>query len=130
TVVAMLFAVPLAFVAALYVSQFAGGRARRFIKPAIEMLSGIPSVVLGMFGLMLVASFLQRLAGYEARLNAMVAGVTLGLAVIPVVFTVMEDVLSSVPRAYRDASLALGATPWQTAVRVIVPAAIPGLFAA
>jgi len=130
TFVALLFAVPLSLLAALYVSQFAAARTRKWIKPAIELLASLPSVVLGMFGLVVLATFLQNVFGWEARLNATLAGLTLGLAVIPMVFTVMEDVISSVPKSYREASLALGASPWQTAIRVQLPAAMPGLFAA
>jgi phosphate transport system permease protein len=129
TVVAMLVAIPLALLAALYSTEYAPRRLKEFIKPAIEMLAGIPSVVLGFFALVVMASWLQRLFGYEMRLNAVVAGCALGLAIIPVVYTVAEDTLSAVPRSLREASLALGATRAQTLLRVILPAALPGVFA-
>lgn len=130
TFVALLFAVPLAIAAALYVSQLAHPRAREWLKPGIELLSGIPSVVLGFFALIVMASFFQALFGYPSRLNAFVAGLALGLAVIPVVFSIAEDALTSVPRSYTEAALALGSTRWQAAWQIVLPAALPGVFAA
>jgi phosphate transport system permease protein len=130
TIVAMLFATPLAVLAAIYTTEFAPRWVREAIKPVIELLSGIPSVVLGFFALIVLASFLQNLFGFDYRLNAINAGVALGLAVIPIIYTISEDSLSAVPRSYRNASLALGASPWQTAWKVVLPAALPGIFAA
>ena len=130
TLVALLFAVPLAIAAALYVSQLAAPRVREWLKPGIELLSGIPSVVLGFFALIVMASFFQALFGYPSRLNAFVAGLALGLAVIPVVFSIAEDALTSVPRSYTEAALALGSTRWQAAWQIVLPAALPGVFAA
>jgi phosphate transport system permease protein len=130
TLVALLFAVPLALGAAIYVSQLANPKLKEFIKPAIEMLSGIPSVVAGFFALIIMATVLQKVFGYESRLNAFVAGIALGFAIIPVVFSLAEDALTSVPRAYTQAALALGASRWQAAWQVVLPAAIPGVFAA
>jgi phosphate transport system permease protein len=130
TMVALLFAVPLSLGAAIYVSQLARPRVKEVIKPAIEMLSGIPSVVVGFFALIVMATLLQRLFGYESRLNAFVAGIALGFAIIPVVFSIAEDSLTSVPRSYTQAALALGASRWQAAWQVVLPAAIPGVFAA
>lgn len=130
TFTAILFAVPLALGAAIYVSQLASTRIREFTKPAIEMLAGIPSVVLGFFALIVMASTLQQVFGYDSRLNTLVAGLALGFAILPLVFSIAEDALSTVPAAYRDAGLALGATPWQVAWQIVVPAALPGIFAA
>lgn len=130
TLVGLLFAVPLGVGAAIYVSQLARPRWRELIKPAIELLSGIPSVVVGFFALLVLASVLQRLFGYQTRLNAFVAGVALGFAVIPIVFSIAEDALTSVPRSYTQAALALGASRWQTAWQIVLPAALPGVFAA
>lgn len=130
TFVALLFAMPLAVGAAIYVSQLAPPTVRELVKPAIELLSGIPSVVIGFFALVVMATFLQKIFGYETRLNAFVAGIALGLAVIPIVFSIAEDALNSVPQSYVEAALALGATKWQTAWQVILPAALPGVFAA
>ena len=130
TLVALLVGVPLALAAALYVSQLARPRVREIAKPVIELLSGIPSVVLGFFGLMVMATMLQNIFGYQSRLNAFVAGIALGFSVIPVVFSIAEDALTSVPRSYVQAALALGASQWKAAWQVVLPAALPGVFAA
>jgi phosphate transport system permease protein len=130
TLVALLLSVPLGVGAAIYVSQLARPSVREAVKPAIEMLSGIPSVVLGFFALIVLATVLQMVFGYQSRLNAFVAGVALGLTVIPVIFTISEDALSSVPKAFTHAALALGASPWKAAWQVVLPAAVPGVFAA
>ena len=94
------------------------------------MLSGIPSVVAGFFALIFMATVLQKVFGYESRLNAFVAGIALGFAIIPVVFSIAEDALTSVPRNFTQAALALGASRWQAAWQVVLPAALPGVFAA
>jgi phosphate transport system permease protein len=130
TIVALLFAVPLSLGAAIYVSQLAGPRTREWLKPGIELLAGIPSVVMGFFALIVMASLLQVVFRYDSRLNAFVAGIALGLAVIPVVFSIAEDALTSVPRSYSEAALALGSSRWQAAWQIVLPAAIPGVFAA
>ena len=127
--VAMLFAVPLGVGAAIFSSEFASRRAREIVKPVIELLAAIPSVVLGFFALMVLASFLQNVLGLTFRLNALNAGMALGLAVIPIIFTVAEDAMISVPRSLRDASVALGANPWQVSITMVLPAAIPGIAA-
>jgi len=130
TLIGLLFAVPLAVGAAIYVSQLARPRVREIVKPTIELLSGIPSVVVGVFALLVMATVLQTMFHYQTRLNAFVAGIALGFAVIPVIFSIAEDALTSVPRAYTQAALALGASRWQTAWQIILPAALPGVFAA
>ena len=132
TLVGLLFAAPLSLAAALYVSQLAPPRHQEWMKPGIEMLAGIPSVVLGAFTLLVVAPALQRVLGYSDRspLNALVAGLALGLTAVPLIFSLAEDALTSVPRSYTQAALALGASRWQTAYQVVLPAATPGVFAA
>jgi phosphate transport system permease protein len=130
TLIGLIFAVPLAVGAAIYVSQLARPRVREVVKPVIEMLSGIPSVVTGFFALIVMATVLQNIFRYDTRLNAFVAGIALGIAVIPVIFSIAEDALTSVPRAYTQAALALGASRWQTAWQIVLPAALPGVFAA
>ena len=130
TLVSLLFAVPLAIGAAIYVSQLAPPRLREWLKPAIELLAGIPSVVLGFFALIVMATFLQTILGYPSRLNAFVAGIALSLAVIPLIFSIAEDALTSVPRSYTQAALALGSSKWQAAWQIVLPAAMPGVFAA
>jgi phosphate transport system permease protein len=128
-IVAMFFGVPLGIGAALYVSQYASHRVREVVKPMVELLAGIPSVVLGFFALLVMATFFQDFLGLESRLNALVAGVALSFAIIPVVFTISEEAFGAVPRSYVVASTALGAARWQTVLRVIIPAASPGLAA-
>lgn len=130
TLVALVFAVPLALGAAVYVSQLARPKVRELVKPVIELLAGIPSVVLGFFALVVMATVLQQVFGYTSRLNALVAGLALGFSVIPVVFSIAEDALTSVPRSYIQAALALGASRWKAAWQVVLPAALPGIFAA
>jgi len=130
SIVAMLVAVPLGVLSAVYVSQYASRRTRELVKPAIELLAGVPSVVLGFFALMVMATWFQSTFGLESRLNALVAGVALSIAVIPLIFTISEEALGAVPRSYVEASTALGAARWQTIVRVLVPAASPGIAAA
>jgi phosphate transport system permease protein len=129
TFISLLIAAPLAILAALFTSSFAPRWAKETLKPAIEVLAGFPSVVIGFFALVVLASALQDLFGYQYRLNAFVGGVAMSLAVIPIIYTVTEDALSAVPGYLTEASLALGATKWQTAFLVTLPAAVPGVFA-
>ncbi len=130
TLIGLLFAVPLSVGAAIYVSQMARPRVREIVKPVIELLSGIPSVVVGFFALLIMATVLQTVFGYQTRLNSFVAGIALSFSVIPLVFSIAEDALTSVPRSYTQAALALGASRWQTAWQIVMPAALPGVFAA
>lgn len=130
TIIAMLIAGPIAILAALYTSCFASKRAKEIIKPIIEMLAAFPSVVIGFFALMVLATFFQDVFGYESRLNAFIGGVAMALAAIPIIYTISEDAISSIPKTFTEASLALGASKWQTAFFVTLPAATPGIFAA
>lgn len=130
TIISILFAAPIAILAALYTASFASKRMKEIIKPAIELLAGFPSVVIGFFALMVLATFLQDVFQYDTRLNAFVGGIAMGIAAIPIIFTITEDALTAVPKSFYEASLALGASKWQTAFFVILPAATPGIFAA
>lgn len=130
TLIALVISVPVALLAAIYVSQYASRRTREWLKPAIELLASIPSVVLGFFALIVVATLVQSLFGFTYRLNAFVAALGLSLAVIPLVFTVAEDALGSVPAELQQAALALGARKYQVVLRVVLPAALPGIAAA
>ncbi len=130
TLIALLIAGPMGIFAALYTSNFAPMWAREGMKPVIEILAGFPSVVIGFFALVIMASVLQNLFGFEYRLNAFVGGVAMALAVVPIIYTVSEDALAAVPKVMTEASLALGATKWETALFVILPSATPGIFAA
>ncbi len=130
TLVAMIFAMPLGVLAAVFTSEFAPTKIREIVKPIVELLAGIPSVVLGFFALIVMASWLNALTHQGTRLNALNAGIALSLAVIPTIFTVSEDALRAVPKSFREASLALGASRWQTAWFVTLPAAAAGVSAA
>ncbi len=130
TVLSMLVSVPLGIGCAIYSSEYAPRQVREVLKPTIELLAAIPSVVLGLFALMLLASVFRDLFGWTYRLNGFVAAMGLSLTIVPVIYTVAEDALRAVPSHLREASLALGARRWQTAWNVVLPAAIPGLTAA
>jgi phosphate transport system permease protein len=128
-IIAMLFAIPLGVGAAIYASEFAPRRFREIIKPIVELLAGIPSVVLGFFALVMLATLLQKTLGLTFRLNALNAGIALGITVIPVIFTVAEDAMTAVPQSLRDAAIALGANSWQVSFTMVLPAALPGISA-
>ncbi len=130
SLIAVLIAAPVAILAALFTAAFAPKWAKEVLKPAIEILAGFPSVVIGFFALVVLATYIQNTFGIEYRLNAFVGGIALALAVIPIIYTISEDALGAVPKSFSEASLALGATKWQTALFVILPAATPGIFAA
>jgi len=130
TTVAIFVAFPVAILAALYTSTFAPRWAKEIMKPAIEILAGFPSVVIGFFSLTVLASFFQTVFGLHYRLNAFTGGVALSLAVIPIIYTVAEDAINVLPKTMREASYALGATKWETSLYVLLPAATPGIFAA
>lgn len=129
TVLAMAISVPLGIGCAIFVALYAPARAREFLKPMVELLAGIPSVVLGFFALMVLAPIMKSLFGFDLLLNASVAAFGLSLAIVPVIFTISEDALQAVPKSLHDAALALGARKYQIALRVVVPAALPGIAA-
>jgi len=130
TLIALLIAAPLAILAALYTAFFAPMRLRETIKPIVELLAGFPSVVIGFFCLMTVATVMQDLLGTTYRLNAVVGGIGLALAVIPIIYTITDDALRAVPQSLREAALAVGSTEWQAAYQIMLPAATPGIVAA
>jgi phosphate transport system permease protein len=130
TLIALLFAAPISILAAIYTSMFAKPGIREIIKPVIELLAGFPSVVIGFFALMVMATVFQNIFGYASRLNAFVGGIAMGLAAIPIIYTLTEDALTAVPKTFTEASLGLGASLRQTAFYVVLPAAVPGIFAA
>ena len=138
---ALLIAIPLGLAAAMYVNQLAGPIEQRIIKPYIEFISAIPSVVLGFFGIAMLGETLRSLSQMPAlqwvpgfpmaeRLNATTAACLLALMAIPTIFSLAEDAINNVPRAFKEASLALGATRLQTMIRITVPAALSGIMAA
>ena len=130
TLISLLFGAPLAILAALFTSMFAPKWLREIVKPVIELLAGFPSVVIGFFALIVMATVFQNFFHYEYRLNSLVGGIAMSFAIIPIIYTISEDALTAVPQALRDASTALGASKWQTAFKVVLPAAVPGVFAA
>jgi phosphate transport system permease protein len=132
TVIALLVAVPLGLGAAMYLSEYASPRARRILKPTVELLAGVPSVVYGFFALAFVTpTLLQDILNLEVGFtNMLAAGLILGVMVIPTIASLAEDSLSAVPMSMRQGSLAMGANRMQTTVRVVFPAAISGIAAA
>lgn len=130
TLVAIVIAAPISIMAALYVAEYASRRVREVLKPAVELLAGVPSVVVGLFVLLTLASWSQRVFGTEHRLNALVAGFGISIAVMPIIFTVSEDALRAVPASFRTAALALGSDRFQTIWHVVLRAAAPGISAA
>ena len=132
TAIALLVAVPLGLGAAMYLSEYASPRARKWLKPTVELLAGIPSVVYGFFALTFVTpSLLQDLFALEVSFyNSLSAGLVLGVMVLPTVASLSEDAMSAVPQALRQGSLAMGANRMQTTLRVVFPAALSGIAAA
>jgi phosphate transport system permease protein len=130
TVTAIAIALPLGVATAVFVREIAPGWAREVLKPVIEVLAGIPSVVLGFFGMSLVAPLVREVLGAPTGLTALTGGLVLAYMSLPTMISVAEDALDAVPRGYRDAGLAMGATQWQTIWRVVVPAARSGILTA
>lgn len=130
TMLATLLAVPFGVCAAIYIAEVAGTTEREFFKPFVEMLAGIPSVVLGFFGLIIVAPLVKDAFGLQTGLTALTGALLLALMAIPTIITVSEDAIRAVPQAYKEASLALGASRMQTIFKVTVPAALSGIVAA
>jgi phosphate transport system permease protein len=127
TIGSMIVCIPLGIGSALYLHELASERQRAVLKPLIEVLAAIPSIVFGFFGVVIVAPFLQNLLRLPTGLCAFTASIVLGIMAIPTISSIAEDALSVVPASFREASLALGATRWQTLTRVIIPAAGSGI---
>lgn len=130
TLGALLLAIPLGFAAAGFVAEIAPAAFRDLTKSLLELLAAIPSVVYGFFGLTVVAPFVQRAFHLPTGQNALSASLILGLMALPTVASLAEDALTAVPKGHREASLALGASRWQTTWRVVFPSAFSGLFGA
>lgn len=130
TVVAILIALPLGVASAVFVREVAPSWVRDILKPLIEVLAGIPSVVLGFFGLTTLAPLIRIYLGAPTGLTALTGALLLGYMALPTIISVAEDALDAVPKSYRDASLAMGATRWQTIWMVVVPAAKAGIVTA
>ncbi len=130
TAIAMAAAIPLGLGTAIYLSEVAGSREREIVKPVVELLSAIPSVVYGLLGMVVLGDVIPRITGTPFRLNAVNGGVVLAIMLTPMLASLAEDALYSVPRSYRVAAFALGATRWETIRRTVVPAAASGVTAA
>jgi len=129
SLIAMLVAVPIGLTAAMYLSEFASDRKRKILKPIMEVLAGIPTIVYGFFAYSFVTPLLMKLIpGLEAK-NALSPGIVMGIMIIPLITSLSEDAMSSVPNSIREGSLALGSTKLETTVKVIFPAAISGIIA-
>lgn len=133
TGVALATCIPVGLGAAIYLSEFAGHRARKVIKPLLELLAGVPTVVYGFFALVAVTPLLQAIWVFgdpPGVYNAMAAGLAMGIMIVPTVASVAEDAMAAVPTALRDGALALGSSRLQVSLRVVVPAALSGIVAA
>ena len=128
--IAILIALPIGLSAAVYMAEVADQRMRNFLKPVIELLAGIPSVVYGFFGLIVVVPFIQDVFGLPVGETALAGSLLLAIMALPTIITVSEDALRNTPRAMKEASLALGANRWQTILRVSLPYSISGISAA
>ena len=128
--IAMIVAMPMGLLSAIYLSEYATPRLRRTIKPVLEVLAGVPSVVYGYFALLFVTPLLQQFVPGLAGFNALGPGIVMGIMILPLVSSLAEDAMQSVPRGLREGSYALGATKMQTSLKVVVPAAFSGITAA
>jgi len=130
TAIALVVAIPLGTITAIYLSEYAGYRTREIIKPLMELLSAVPTVVYGYFALLFVTPLLQKLLPELPGFNMLSAGIVIGVMIIPYVSSVSEDAIRAVPMHLRESSYAMGATRLQTSLRVVIPAALSGIAAA
>ncbi len=130
TLGALIFAVPVGVAAAAYLAEIASPWEREFFKPIVEVLAGVPSVVLGFFGLVVLAPLIARAFNLNSGLNAFNGAILVGIMALPTIITLAEDAITAVPKEYRHASLALGGTRWQTIWKITTPAAFSGITAA
>ena len=128
--IAMVVALPMGLLAAVYLSEYSPSGVRRVVKPVLEILAGVPTVVYGYFALTFVTPLLQQFLPSLSGFNALSPGLVMGLMILPLVSSLSEDAMRAVPRGLREGSYALGATRMQTALRVVVPAAFSGITAA
>ena len=130
SLVALSIAIPLGTIIAIYLSEFAGHRTREIMKPALELLSGVPTIIYGYFALLFVTPLIQQIYPGLPGFNILSAGIVMGIMIIPYVSSLSEDAMRAVPMSLREGSYAMGATRFQTAVKVVVPAALSGIAAA
>ena len=126
---AILLALPLGLAAAVYMSEIAGDNVRRIMKPLIELLAGIPSVVYGFFGLVIIVPLIQKTFNLPVGETGLAGSIILGIMALPTIITISEDAMRNTPRAMKEASLALGASKWQTIYKVVIPYSISGISA-
>lgn len=134
TIIAMIIAIPLGLYSAIYISEYSSKKFRNMIKPALEVLAGIPTVVYGYFAIITVApairNFGETVGIHISSESALTAGIVMGIMIVPIILSLSDDAISAVPITLKDASLALGATRSETIVKVILPAAFPGIMSA
>jgi len=128
TILTLIFAIPLGVGAAIYISEIASPKEKEILKPIIELLAGIPSVVYGLFGMVYLSPIIMKVFKLDTGLTAFTASIILAIMIIPIVASLSEDAINSVPKSLREASLALGANKWETIVRVVVPSAKSGIL--
>lgn len=128
--VALAIAIPLGTAIAIYLSEFAGHKTRETLKPILEMLSGVPTIIYGYFALLFVTPLIQKIYPDLPGFNVLSAGIVMGIMIIPYVSSLSEDAMRAVPMSLREGSYAMGATRYQTAVKVVVPAAMSGIASA
>lgn len=126
---AMIIAIPIGIATAIYLAEIASPRVREILKPAIEMIAAVPSVVLGLFGLIFLSPIITTLFDTNSGLNALSASILVAIMALPTIISISEDIISEVPKEYKEASFALGATQWETIKKVVVPVASSGIFA-
>lgn len=129
TVIAVLFAVPLGLAAAIYLSEYANDKTKRILKPVLEVLAGVPTIVYGFFALTFVTPLLQQILPSLKIFNALSAGLVVGIMILPMIVSLSEDALSAVPESLREGAYALGATKFETSIKIVLPAAISGVVA-
>ncbi len=129
SVIAMFVAIPIGLTAALYLSEFASDKQRKVLKPMLELLAGIPTIVYGFFAYSFVTPFLMKLIPSLGAKNALSPGIVMGIMIIPLVASLSEDAMSAVPNSMREGALALGSTKLEVSIKVIIPAAISGIIA-
>jgi phosphate transport system permease protein len=128
--IAMVVALPMGLLSAIYLSEYAPDSVRRVVKPVLEVLAGVPTVVYGYFALLFVTPLLQRVFPQMSGFNALSPGIVMGIMILPLVSSLAEDAMRAVPRGLREGAYALGATRMETALQVVVPAAFSGITAA
>ena len=129
TVLAIIVAVPIGLAAAIYLSEYASGRVRRIVKPVLEVLAGVPTIVYGFFALTFLTPILQNIIPSLKIFNALSPGIVVGIMILPLIVSLSEDAMSAVPNSIREAALGLGATKFEVAIKVVLPAALSGIIA-